>query len=115
MRRGRVQDTAPRPSAWSRWIASRDGCYRQRAVRDKAALLELVQRDWDNASRSKARYWSAWKQQHGAAAGIAMADELRRQVLAARPGWPSEEERREDLRSHLEVIDALRRVPPRGR
>jgi hypothetical protein len=60
-------------------------------------------------------YWRDWKKEHGPAAGIRMADELRRQVLMMRPGWPSDRERLEDLAAHLKVIDALRRVPPRRR
>jgi hypothetical protein len=83
-------------------------------MRDRDTLLEFVQRDWAGASRSKSIYWRDWKRAHGPAAGIRMADELRKQVLLARPGWPSERERREDLATHLRVIEALRRVPPRG-
>ena len=84
-------------------------------MRDPAALLAFVRRDWSSAARSKALYWRDWKREHGPAAGIRIADELRRQVLFARPGWPSPRERRADLDAHLRVIDALRRVPPRPR
>jgi hypothetical protein len=84
-------------------------------MRDLGALLDFVQRDWTSPARAKARYWRDWKRRHGPAAGIRMADELRRQVLLVRPDWPSPSERREDLATHLRVIDALRRVPPRCR
>jgi hypothetical protein len=84
-------------------------------ARDRQSLLEFVQRDWAGASLAKDHYWRDWKRRHGPAAGIRMADELRRQVMAQRPDWPSPAERREDLANHLKVIDALRRVPARGR
>lgn len=84
-------------------------------MRSRAALLEFVQRDWAGAERSKELYWRDWKREHGPAAGIRIADELRRQVVEMRPDWPSAEERAEDLATHLRVIEALRRVPPRGR
>ena len=85
------------------------------AVRDPRALLDFIRRDWASPARAKERYWRDFKRAHGPAAGIRMADELRRQVLLARPEWPSERERLEDLAAHLRVIEALRRVPPRGR
>ena len=86
-----------------------------RAVRDPDALREFARRDWGLASRAKERYWRDWKRQHGPAAGIRIADELRRQVLAMRPDWPSEREREEDLATHLRLIEVIRRVPPRAR
>jgi hypothetical protein len=83
-------------------------------ARDRQSLLEFVRRDWAAASRAKALYWVEWKRRHGPAGGIRMADELRRQVVAQRPDWPTPAERFEDLANHLKVIDALRRVPNRG-
>jgi hypothetical protein len=70
---------------------------------------------WAAAGRDKERYWRDHKREHGPAAGIRIADELRRQVLAVRPDWPSEREREEDLATHLRVIEVLRRVPPLAR
>jgi hypothetical protein len=84
-------------------------------MRDPAALREFVRRDWDAAARAKEQYWRDWKREHGPAAGVRIADELRRQILLARPDWPSERERQEDLEMHLRLIEAIRRVPPRGR
>lgn len=85
-----------------------------RAVRDPEELRRFARQDWAAAQRDKELYWRDWKRQHGPAAGIRIADELRKQVLAQKPGWPSDEEREEDLRTHLRVIEALQRVPPRG-
>jgi len=58
-------------------------------------------------------YWRDWKKKNGLAASIRLADELRRQALAQRPDWPSEEERREDYETHLRVITALSLVSAR--
>ncbi len=86
-----------------------------RHVRDLESLREFLDRDWASAARAKDRYFRDYKREHGPAAGIRMADELRRQVLAVRPDWPSEQERAEDLATHLRVIEVLRRVPARPR
>jgi hypothetical protein len=82
---------------------------------DAEALRDFIDRDWASASRDKERYFRDYKREHGPAAGLRMADELRRQVLAVRPDWPSAEERAEDLATHLRVIDVLRRAAVRPR
>ena len=80
-----------------------------------AELRAFALRDRSAVADAKTAYWVAWKRKHGAAGAIAMADMLRRQVKAARPDWPSSQERREDLRIHARVSAMLRRVPARGR
>ena len=80
---------------------------------DPGSFLAYARRNWAELARLKAEYWAAWKRRHGARGGIRVADELRRQVLAMRPGWPTAAERREDLETHLRVAEALRRVAPR--
>jgi hypothetical protein len=84
-------------------------------MRDPAALRAYVERDWASAARDDERSWIEQARRDGPAGGIRVADELRRQVLAMRPDWPSERERDEDRATHLRVIDALRRVPARSR
>jgi len=84
-------------------------------MRDLEALRAFVDRDWASAALAKDRYFRDYKREHGPAGGIRMADELRRQVLAARPDWPSAEERAEDWATHLRVSEVLRRVPARAR
>jgi hypothetical protein len=74
------------------------------------AVLQITRAEWKAAARAKERYWREYKRAHGPAAGILIADELRRQVLAMRPDWPSEEERAEDLAMHLRLIDVIRRA-----
>lgn len=84
-------------------------------MRDLAALRDFIERDWSSPTHDKERYWRDYKREHGPAAGIRIADELRRQVLAARPDWPSEREREQDLATHHRIIDVLYRVPSRPR
>ena len=79
-------------------------------MRDPQAVRDFLERDWASAARDKELYWRDYKRTHGPAAGIRVADELRRQVLAARPGWPSEQEREEDLATHRRVIEVLRSI-----
>ena len=74
-----------------------------------------TQRDWDVVALSKTEAWTAWKKQHGAAGAIMVADEMRKQVAAQRPGWPRDNDRLEDIMCHVRVAEALRRVPPRRR
>jgi hypothetical protein len=84
-------------------------------MRDPLRARAFVERDWRALERDKERYWSAYKAEHGAAAGLTVADELRAQVRRARPDWPSEEERHEDLETHLRVLDVIGRVGRLGR
>jgi hypothetical protein len=85
------------------------------ALRDPDDLRRFAAQDWAAAGRDKELYWRDWKKQHGPAAGIRIADELRKQALAQKPGWPSDQERAEDLATHLRVLEELDRIPPRRR
>jgi hypothetical protein len=76
---------------------------------------DLVRRNWTLLDRAKAEYWRDRKRTGKAGEGIRIADELRRQVLAQRPGWPSASERAEDLDAHVRLAEALRRAKPPGR
>ena len=66
--------------------------------------------DWRAVERDKERYWCDWKKKHGPADALRIADDLRKQVVAQRPAWPGEDERREDHASHLRVEEALDRL-----
>ena len=74
-----------------------------------------MQRDWDAVARAKTETWLAWKKEHGSAGAIRLADELRAQVAAQRPGWPRDNDRLEDIMCHVRVAETLGRVPPRRR
>ncbi|WP_438025636.1 hypothetical protein [Sorangium sp. So ce233] len=82
-------------------------------MRNADELRRFARQGWVAAQRDKELYWRDWKRQHGPAAAIRIADELRKQVLAQKPGWPSEQERREDLATHRRVLAALDSVSPR--
>ncbi|HVK65623.1 MAG TPA: hypothetical protein VM694_14165 [Polyangium sp.] len=85
-------------------------------MHDPEELRRFASQDWAAAARGKELYWRDWKKQHGPAAGIRIADELRKQVLAQKPGWPSDEERREDLETHRRVLEAFDKLDAwRGR
>lgn len=82
---------------------------------DARAKSPTLARDWDAVARAKTETWLAWKKQHGAAGAIRLADELRAQVAAQRPGWPRDNDRLEDIICHVRVAEALAHVPPRRR
>ena len=79
----------------------------------KAADLVWPDVPFALADRLKALYWRDWKRRHGSAAGIRIADELRKQALAARPRRTLDEDRRRDEATHARVLAALTRVPAR--
>ena len=74
-------------------------------------LVAFATRDWRAVDDAKRQYWVDWKRRHGAAGAIALAEDLRRQAKLARPDWPSDAERLDDLRTHLRVSALLQRVP----
>ena len=84
-------------------------------VRDADELRKFARQGWAAAQRDKERYWRDYKRLHGPSAGIRIADELRKQVLAQKTDWPSEQERQEDHVAHLRLIEALDRLPSRRR
>lgn len=80
-------------------------------MRSRAELRAFASRDRRVVDEDKTRYWVAWKHRHGVAGAIALADDLRRQARLARPDWPSEADRLDDLRAHLRLSALLQRVP----
>ncbi len=68
---------------------------------DPLGARAYVGRDWGRASAQKALYWAERKRRLGPAEGLRVAEELRRVVLAERPGWPGSRERAEDLAHHV--------------
>jgi len=83
---------------------------------DLSDAARFVERDWDAVAALKERYWIERLRRLGPAEALRIVDELRRQILASRPGWPSLEERRKDRESHERLAELLHRaVPPRSR
>jgi hypothetical protein len=73
-------------------------------------IAEFVAREWSAARAAKDDYWAARIRRLGPAEGLRIADELRRQMLAIDPQWPSEAERRHDLADHHRMAELLRRA-----
>ncbi len=74
----------------------------------RADIRAFAHRDWRRVERLKDRYWA--ESELTPSAAIALGDDLRRFARAARPDWPSEEDRGEDLAVHRRVSESLRRV-----
>jgi hypothetical protein len=70
----------------------------------------FVRRDWSALHDVKTDAWLEQRRLRGVEGTFEIADELRQRVLAIKPGWPSTDERAEDLATHLRVSEALRRV-----
>ena len=73
-------------------------------------IREFVSRDWGAVRAAKDAYWADRIAQLGPAEGLRIADELRRQMRSLNPDWPSPDDRRRDLLSHVRVTALLRRV-----
>lgn len=77
---------------------------------DRDALQQFVRRDWSAVATSKARHWHALKARRSAADVLGVADRLRTHALRLRPGWPTRQQRLDDLLVHQRVGEALRAV-----
>ena len=78
-------------------------------------IREFVSRDWAAVRDSKDAYWADRVARLGPIEGLRIADELRRQALVCDADWPDAGARREDLRSHVHLVDLLRRATPTRR
>ena len=74
-------------------------------------IKRYMSRDWGAVRDSKDAYWADRIGRLGAGEGLRIADELRRQVIRWNPGWPSPDDRRNDLTAHMKLAELLRRVP----
>ena len=77
---------------------------------DPRDIQEYVSRDWGAVRLRKDRYWAERIRRLGAAEGLRIGDELRKQAKALNPGWPSREEREADWEAHARLSELLRRV-----
>ncbi|MCC6846921.1 MAG: hypothetical protein IT294_00370 [Deltaproteobacteria bacterium] len=78
-------------------------------------IRAFAQRDWRAIADAKRDAWLELRRCHGPATALALADELRRQACLLHPGWPSAQDRAEDLAVHVRVAEALQRVHRAGR
>lgn len=81
----------------------------------KEDLIAFASRDWDAVAARKRRWWAEQKSRMTAAEALSVGDELRQHVSSLRDDWPTEDDRRKDLLSHLRVSEMLRSVEPRHR
>jgi hypothetical protein len=73
-------------------------------------IREFVARDWAAARDAKDDYWGARIATLGPAEGLRIAGELRAQVIAMQPDWPTPEDREADLASHARLSQLFRRA-----
>jgi hypothetical protein len=78
-------------------------------------IKEFVSRDWGAVREAKDAYWGERIARLGPREAFRIAEELRRQALSQRPGWPSPEDRRHDLDAHLRLAELLHRASPARR
>jgi len=70
-------------------------------------------RDWSAIEREKRQFWVERLAAANPDEAFEIADELRQEVLAVRPDWPTAEERSEDLKAHEALSALIRRASPR--
>ena len=80
-----------------------------------ADLVAFATRDWGRLADLKAQHWVRLRTERGPGEAIRIGDALRRQALRQHPEWPSEDDRRLDLDTHIRVSAALRRAHSAGR
>jgi hypothetical protein len=73
-------------------------------------LIAFARRDWASVAAMKERYWAEQKGRMSAADVLRLSDELRAAMTSRREDWPSQDERRLDLATHVRVSESLQRV-----
>jgi hypothetical protein len=72
----------------------------------KEQLRAYAKRDWNALAQAKRAYWHAMQP----ADRIFAADELRRFAESTHAGWPTADDRRRDLDSHIRLARLLLRA-----
>lgn len=90
------------------------GGLRYTAVVQAKDLAAYARRDWETVAAAKEEQWIAERRRRGVRWCLEVADGLRRQVVQRHPSWPTRDERRDDLDTHVRVGAALRRVRHTG-
>jgi hypothetical protein len=96
-----------------RELPADERCY-SRFVR-KEDLVAFVKRDWGAIAALKRRTWAEQKSGMTAAEALHVGDELRNHIRTLQRDWPTVEDRRKDLASHVRVSEMLSRVRPSHR
>ena len=76
-------------------------------------LIAFARRDWPSVAAMKDRFWVEQKRHMTPGQALQLADDLRSSVTSRRGDWPSDDERRADLETHVRVSESLRRVRAR--
>ena len=79
---------------------------------DPASVRAYVARDWRRLRAQKRAYWRARLERGGLAEALSITEQLRAGMQERVPGWPTEQEREEDLETHRRVAAALARTAP---
>jgi len=80
----------------------------------KEDVIAFARRDWQAIAALKRERWAEQKKRMSAAEALSVGDALRHHAYALRDGWPTEEDRQNDLAVHIRVSESLRRVKPPG-
>jgi hypothetical protein len=76
----------------------------------KSEVESFLGRDWASVQRLKADFWAEQKQRLTPEEILRVGEELWQTARQLHPDWPSPEDRREDLETHIRVSAALRSV-----
>ena len=76
-------------------------------------LIAFARRDWASVASAKDRFWIEQKRRMTATEALQLAEALRSSVISRRGDWPSDDERRDDLETHVRVSESLRRARAR--
>jgi hypothetical protein len=76
----------------------------------KEDLIAYARRNRAAFAKLKRRYWAKRKAHMTPAQALAVGDALREHYKSTHPSWPTEEDRQEDLASHIRVSEMLRSV-----
>jgi hypothetical protein len=73
-------------------------------------IRNYCSRDWRLIERSKVDFWTERKRTMTPAEILAVAGDLFEYAQKMKPGWPTLQDREDDLRSHIRVAGLLRRA-----
>ena len=73
-------------------------------------LREYVRRDWAFVGQAKQDFWIERRRRMPAVEALRIGDELRQQVHAVRPDWPTAASRAMDLADHVRLTEILDRA-----
>lgn len=81
----------------------------------KDDVRSFVRRDWSAVASSKAIHWERVRESEGVGVVLRITDELLEQARSSHPGWPTEEDRLQDLEAHALLSERFRRAALRWR